>query len=374
MAKKPEKPGNVEPTAPSETARLLDLVDALDRQHRRLRRSMVALTLVALLAIGVATAAVLAPYNENIGFYLQRWLGRPRRIAVEQTVIEAERFALRTHDGKVRAALGARDDGGAGLDFFDDGGTPRAGLDLATDGRASLWFAEDDGKVVMSLDPRSLHLVGTDGAAFVTRTALVLADAAQKNRVTLALKADGAPNLVLADREGRAGALLDVPADGTRLGLFYDGAVRAGIGYGPGGAQLNLYAEDGKDHATMSLTKDGSTGLVFHDEDGKQRVALGVLPNSASGLSLFDKGGAHRAALSVVPDGSPRLELFDPGGTRRANLALSSEGLPALQLEDKGQPRAVLGASSDGKRKGSSPASLLLFDKDGSVVFQAPIY
>ncbi len=323
-----------------EASSLLDLVMALDRQHRRLRWTMAGMTLVTLVAVAGAALALLAPYNEEIGFYLQRWLGRPRTIAGEQTILEAEKFALRTHDGKVRAALAT----------------------------------SEDGKVAASLDPRSLRIAGAEGGAFVTRTALVLADAAQKNRVTLGLKADGAPSLVLADKEGRTGALVDVPADGSRLGLFYDGVARAGIGFGPGGSQLNLYADDGKDHATLSLTRDGSTGLTFHDQDGKQRVALGVLPNSASGLSLFDKGANHRATLSVVSDGSPRLELFDPAGVRRANLALSSDGLPALQLEDKGQPRAVLGAGSDGKRKASSPSSLLLFDKDGSVVFQAPVY
>jgi len=188
------------------------------------------------------------------------------------------------------------------------------------------------------------------------------------------VKPDGSPSLTLADKEGRTGALVDVVDEGSRLGLFYDGMVRAGIGFGPGGSQLNLYGDDGKDHATLSLAPDGATGLIFHGQDGKQRAALGVAPNNASGLSLFDKGGSQRAAMSVVPEGSPRLELFDAGGGRRANLAVSAEGLPALQLEEKGQPRAVLGAGSEGKRRASTPSSLLLFDKDGSVIFQAPFY
>src|SRR5439155_805261 len=279
MAKKPEKtekPEKLEkteepePPEKPEPPSLLELVAALDRQHRRLRWTVVALTLVTLVALAGAGAALVAPYNAELGLYLRRWLGRPETIAAVKTILEAEKFALRTP----------------------------------------------------------------------------------------------------ADKEGRTGALVDVVDDGSRLGLFYDGLVRAGIGFGPGGSQLNLYGEDGKDHATLSLAPDGATGLIFHGQDGKQRAALGVAPNNASGLSLFDKGGSHRAALSVVPDGSPRLELFDAGGGRRANLALSGEGLPALQLEEKGQPRAVLGAGSEGKRKASTPSSLLLFDKDGSVIFQ----
>src|SRR6266852_3545967 len=185
MAKKPEKPEKsekpekTEPPEKPEPADLLALVAALHRQHRRLRWTVVALTLVTLTALAGAGAALLAPYNAELGLYLRRRLGRPETIAVEKTILEAEKFALRTPDGKVRAALAARD------------------------------------------------------------------------------------------------------------------------------------------------------------------------------------------------DATPSLALYDDDGTARADLALSAEGLHALQLEDKGQPRAVLGAGSEGKRKASTPSSLLLFDKDGSVIFQA---
>src|SRR5882724_705378 len=336
MAKKPEKPEKSEKPEPAD---LLALVAALHRQHRRLRWTVVMLTLVTLVALAGAGAALLAPYNAELGLYLRRWLGRPETIASEKTILEAEKFALRTPDGKVRAALVAHDDATPSLALYDDDGTARAGLELGTDGQANLWFAGKDGQVTVSLNPRSLRLTDAEGGVFVTRSALVLADRKQRNRVTLGVKPDGSPSLTLADKEGRTGALVDVVDEGSRLGLFYDGLVRAGIGFGPGGSQLNLYGDDGKDHATLSLAPGGATGLIFHDQDG-----------------------------------APRLELFDAGGGRRANLGLSAEGLPALQLEDKGQPRAVLGAGSEGKRKASTPSSLLLFDKDGSVIFQAPIY
>jgi hypothetical protein len=42
-------------------------------------------------------------------------------------------------------------------------------------------------------------------------------------------------------------------------------------------------------------------------------------------------------------------------------------------LEDGGRPQAVLGASAEGKVRGTGPASFVLFDKDGSILFQAPI-
>src|SRR5438093_634875 len=98
MAKKPEKtekPEKLEKTEAPEPLNLLELVVALDRQHRRLRWTVVGLTLVTLVALAGAGAALLAPYNAQLGLYLRRWLGRPETIAVEKTILEAEKFALR---------------------------------------------------------------------------------------------------------------------------------------------------------------------------------------------------------------------------------------------------------------------------------------
>src|SRR5439155_6441304 len=97
MAKKPEKPEKsekpekTEPPEKPEPADLLALVAALHRQHRRLRWTVVMLTLVTLVALAGAGAALLAPYNAELGLYLRRWLGRPETIASEKTILEAEK-------------------------------------------------------------------------------------------------------------------------------------------------------------------------------------------------------------------------------------------------------------------------------------------
>src|SRR5438046_10248471 len=109
MAKKPEKPEKPEETEQPEPSNLLALVAALHRQHRRLRWTVVMLTLVTLVALAGAGAALLAPYDAELGLYLRRWLGRPETIAAEKTILEAEKVALRTPDGKVRGALAAHD-------------------------------------------------------------------------------------------------------------------------------------------------------------------------------------------------------------------------------------------------------------------------
>src|SRR5438093_29622 len=177
MAKKPEKPEKsekpekTEPPEKPEPADLLALVAALHRQHRRLRWTVVALTLVTLVALAGAGAALLAPYNAELGLYLRRWLGRPETIAAEKTILEAEKFALRTPDGKVRAALAAHDDATPSLALYDDDGTARAGLELGTDGQANLWFAGKDGQVTVSLNPPHLSRPGRQAARRARRAA-----------------------------------------------------------------------------------------------------------------------------------------------------------------------------------------------------------
>src|SRR2546426_10083427 len=107
MAKKPEKPEKSEKPEPAD---LLALVAALHRQHRRLRWTVVMLTLVTLVALAGAGAALLAPYNAELGLYLHRWLGPPGTIASEKSIHQDEKVAPPTPDGTVRAAIAVHDD------------------------------------------------------------------------------------------------------------------------------------------------------------------------------------------------------------------------------------------------------------------------
>jgi hypothetical protein len=379
-----EKPGDPPPAPTAKAKRessmnLLDRVALVERRSRRLRWLTVLLALSSLLAIGVAAVALVAPYNAPIGLWLGEAFGRPEEVEAKKTIIEAEQFVLRGPDGKVRATLALRDESAMGLDLYDASGRARAGLDLASDGQGSVWLAAADGQVTAAFNAHGLRVTDPGGeTAVVGGNGFTLVDRNQKGRAGLVMKNDDAPSLTLYDGDGRTGALVDVSAEGSRLGLFFGGVVRAGIGHGRGGSQLNLFGDDGRDHATLGLSPDGSAGLYFHDDDGKQRLTLG-LGNDVAALSIFDKTEKERADLTLTGDGTPRLQLFDGAGTRRAGLALSPEGLPGLLLEDRGQPRAILGAAAGDAKSGTpgrkpSTSSLLLYDKDGSLVFQAPVY
>ena len=140
---------------------------------------------------------------------------------------------------------------------------------------------------------------------------------------------------------------------------------------------MGLYAGDGTERATFALTDDGATGMVFRDAGGKERVSIGALPDGPTGMTVSDKAGGRRAVLNLLPDGTPHLELYDDGGQRRAVLGLWQDGFPALELRDKWAIRAVLGVAALDKTRGpgvkTQPSALTLFNRDGGVLFQAPV-
>jgi hypothetical protein len=86
---------------------------------------------------------------------------------------------------------------------------------------------------------------------------------------------------------------------------------------------------------------------------------------------------APRLKLAVSPDGTSTIELRDAPGAPLATLSVEG-GAPKLTLTDKqGNTRAVLGhsqleATKTGAVVQRPASSLVLFDKDGKVLFKAP--
>lgn len=144
------------------------------------------------------------------------------------------------------------------------------------------------------------------------------------------------------------------------------GQTRAELGVGLMSA-LSLPRLDGE--------KPKATGLRLYDEDGEVRAGVGAPPGFVN-LSL--SGGAGRVSLAATPE-STGLLLFGKGEEEViASLAAQEDGPVALELRDeRGRPRAVLGCTSletphTGAVTMLPPSSLVLFDKEGKVVFRAP--
>lgn len=136
-----------------------------------------------------------------------------------------------------------------------------------------------------------------------------------------------------------------VDKDGKTLGRFGLSEV--------GGPRLVLSDENGLPRAMLSLSS-GNPVLSLHGKDTDVSIAAGVL-SEAPWMVLVDRDGTPRACLRLQPDGSPSLHLCDKGGKIRAAL-----GTTDLEITQTGEAR----------RRAAS--SLVLFDKDGKVMWSAP--
>ena len=138
---------------------------------------------------------------------------------------------------------------------------------------------------------------------------------------------------------------------------------------------MDLYDQNSLIRSSLFLTINGFPMLSLYDSHGNFRASLDMINNSPS-LSLSDSKGKIRASLGVI-DNSPALFLYDSHGNFRASLDMYGNS-PALSLYDsKGRERNVIGNSSlqtirTGATTETGESSIVLFDKKGKVIWQAP--
>ena len=116
-----------------------------------------------------------------------------------------------------------------------------------------------------------------------------------------------------------------------------------------------------------------SAVLVIGQAVPKEPILL-----EAEAFILRDKNGNVRAGLMLNEDGSPSLTFLDKNENLRAWLVLDEDGMPSFMLFDENEnKRAVLGFTSlevtkTGEVRNLPPSSLVLFNKEGKVLFKAP--
>ena len=139
-----------------------------------------------------------------------------------------------------------------------------------------------------------------------------------------------------------------------------------------------LVARDGTPLARLGLLPHGAWGLGFYDQGKKSRIVLSVEGDGSSLLSLFGKDGKGSLLLSANGNGATSLRLVDTHWKTRTALATWPDGSPFLQLTDRdGKDRALLQyteviARATGELIKQPGPSLLFFDKEETVVWQAP--
>jgi hypothetical protein len=201
-------------------------------------------------------------------------------------------------------------------------------------------------------------------------SSLMLWDATGRIRTTLEVDSQNKVTLSLfGGKMLEGGATLSVDEDGA-LSLFLSekGAGKVRIT----GTGVVLVDKNGQIRAELTLGPDGQPASWFRDKDGKTRAYLGLLPDGSGALTLLDDHGKFRATLDLLG-----LVLYDQSNKQRAVLAVTKDG-PGLNLLDGSRiVRATLGSTSLEKERTGvvetrPPSSLVLFDKDGKVVWKAP--
>jgi len=174
--------------------------------------------------------------------------------------------------------------------------------------------------------PQALAQAGA-AQQIVSAQAFHLVDADGNVRGRLDFNAQGAPNLSLLDKDGQA-----------TIGVTPDGQPCLLLGRGDSGTAMLTAVQGG---IYLGITGQGGGGLTLTAGDGHV------------GLILMS-GGKSRAVLSLAPDGSASLTLADKDGKQRAVLGSTELTIPSGSTEVRPE------------------SSLVLFDKDGTVIWQAP--
>lgn len=167
-----------------------------------------------------------------------------------------------------------------------------------------------------------------------------------------------------------------------------------------GASRLALYKKGGKGEVELAVGRDGVPYLVLTDSGGL--TFLGISPDGSASINLGgstagfltlravsdgsaqvsvrgkDSKGALQAAglLKADSKGEVSLVLHDPGIKSLVRLIMTDDGSPRLILTDRGGYEALLGQvglqAKSGVVEQRAASSLVLFDKDGKVIWKAP--
>jgi hypothetical protein len=237
-------------------------------------------------------------------------------------------------------------------------------------------------------------------AACLVITAAALAYAAGKAKAVPVQDVVRAKRFEVVDSRGhvRVEFGTTVQEDGTEdacLNLYSGGGrlmarlVTGQEGSSARGSRSALYLYSRRDGAagtdTACLEAGPTMQLRLTDADSGDSVLYPVHLAFGAGKQIEDSSLASMAArearyrLSLGLEGGwPTLQFMDGGGEYRTIMDLGPDGSPSLEFRDrKGTARAVLGTAGlrtvrTGSTERTAESSLVLFDKDGKVLWRAP--
>jgi len=168
--------------------------------------------------------------------------------------------------------------------------------------------------------------------------------------------------------------------------------IRAELGTGSNRPNLpffSLYDDKGEMRVSITVMEDQSVAMAFMDASGHAGIGMGLNPQGLANLSLMDASGNVRCRMNLTGKGESKLTLMNGMQTRAVNLTVSDQGhgelefaggttqslarlqvtsgnIPGLFFSDGVELRAALGILS------TKDVSILLMDREGKMVFQAP--
>jgi hypothetical protein len=190
-----------------------------------------------------------------------------------------------------------------------------------------------------------------------------LADDKGLIRAVLGLNQEGEPRLALADESGRILVALSLELDYK----FTKDKIPA----------LRFFDRAGKARNEMNINRMGDPVLILRNQRGGTIAMLTGTDKTGTEWVLMDPQGRPRITQNVNRNGA-NLSFFDEGIKARAGLGVKPDGNPGLIFsDDKMKNRVTLGYAEDtmtnkGSKESGTVSSLVLFDKNGKVLWKAP--
>ena len=267
---------------------------------------------------------------------------RPELILSPSRTVEAEKFVLKDSSGKVRAVLGESE---SKLSYLSNSGGSQYGL----------FLYNKDGKSVAELIESALNFVGEKEFAHFSPAGVAVETFKQS------VDFDEVSKLAQAKKAGKLdeGTKKMIEELGKKLG---DTAGSFELAMNPPTLRIvgpRNKGSRGDSILIMANERFSAIDLITYREDG-------------TGSITFNKFvGAPK------PDATPkeRQEYFSR--QRRVSLDMSLDGASLNLYDNDGKLRAALGSTDlqttrTGETHQRQPSSLVLFDKDGKVLWSAP--
>jgi hypothetical protein len=153
--------------------------------------------------------------------------------------------------------------------------------------------------------------------------------------LTLSVRADGVPEVRLADKEGKGRIGLTLNSDGS--------------------PSVSLHGPDGTARVEIACDEaNGIANISLHNRKGDRRVGLSAFParEASLGFSVDRDGQKGGLSVGIHEDGTPVVEVCgsDADGNRRVTLGPLPAGAVGVAVHnEKGEPSVQVGLKRDGK-------------------------